>query len=58
MPVLLIEVSDVSFFVSADDDISKCQFKMSGLLMCTDLERGNVVGARLGDSSGSVWSEE
>lgn len=26
--------------------------------MCFDLERGNVVGAMLGDSSGSVWSEE
>lgn len=26
--------------------------------ICIDLERGNVVGARPGDSSGSVWSEE
>lgn len=31
---------------------------MSGLLVCTDLERGNVVGARLGESSGSIFSEE
>lgn len=32
---------------------------MSGaLLECIDLERGMVVGARLGDSSGSFCSEE
>lgn len=52
----LTEISDVSFvlfFVPAP------WRKMSGLLLVrTDLERGNVVGARLGDSSRSVGSEE
>lgn len=37
----------------------KCQIRMSLLLVLRiDLERGNVVVAMLGDSSGSVWSEE
>lgn len=43
-------------FIAVIDN--KCQINISGILTCMHLERGNVVGGRFGDSSGSVGSEE